>query len=278
MSVTNTLNCNNRLISLDKPVVMGIINVNENSFYSASRANTTDLVLEKASKMLQEGATFLDLGAMSSKPGSDIISIDDELNLILPAVEAVKKYFPEAIISVDTLRSEVAQEVIQAGASMINDISAGTFDSNMMKLVSSFRVPYIMMHMKGLPSDMQQNPSYEDVVMEITRFFMLNIQKARDVGIVDIIIDPGFGFGKSLEHNYQIMKQLEVLQIFDLPVMAGISRKSMIWRPLNTNADSALNGTTALHMYALQKGAKILRVHDVKEAMECITLHQLLTN
>ena len=277
MSVTNTLNCNNRLISLDKPVVMGIINVNENSFYSASRANTTDLVLEKASKMLQEGATFLDLGAMSSKPGSDIISIDDELNLILPAVEAVKKYFPEAIISVDTLRSEVAQEVIQAGASMINDISAGTFDSNMMKLVSSFRVPYIMMHMKGLPSDMQQNPSYEDVVMEITRFFMLNIQKARDVGIVDIIIDPGFGFGKSLEHNYQIMKQLEVLQIFDLPVMAGISRKSMIWRPLNTNADSALNGTTALHMYALQKGAKILRVHDVKEAMECITLHQLLT-
>ncbi len=278
MSVTNTLNCNNRLISLDKPVVMGIINVNENSFYSASRANTTDLVLEKASKMLQEGATFLDLGAMSSKPGSDIISIDDELNLILPAVEAVKKYFPEAIISVDTLRSEVAQEVIQAGASMINDISAGTFDSNMMKLVSSFRVPYIMMHMKGLPSDMQQNPSYEDVVMEITRFFVLNIQKAREVGIADIIIDPGFGFGKTLEHNYQIMKQLEVLQIFNLPVMAGISRKSMIWRPLNTNADSALNGTTALHMYALQKGAKILRVHDVKEAMECITLHQLLTN
>jgi len=278
MSVTNTLNCNNRLISLDKPVVMGIINVNENSFYSASRANTTDLVLEKASKMLQEGATFLDLGAMSSKPGSDIISIDDELNLILPAVEAVKKYFPEAIISVDALRSEVAQEVIQAGASIINDISAGTFDSNMMKLVSSFRVPYIMMHMKGLPSDMQQNPSYEDVVMEITRFFVLNIQKAREVGIADIIIDPGFGFGKTLEHNYQIMKQLEVLQIFDLPVMAGISRKSMIWRPLNTNADSALNGTTALHMYALQKGAKILRVHDVKEAMECITLHQLLTN
>lgn len=278
MSVTNTLNCNNRLISLDKPVVMGIINVNENSFYSASRANTTDLVLEKASKMLQEGATILDLGAMSSKPGTDIISIDDELNLILPAVEAVKKYFPEAIISVDTLRSKVAQEVIQAGASMINDISAGTFDSNMMKLVSSFRVPYIMMHMKGLPSDMQQNPSYEDVVMEITRFFVLNIQKAKDVGIADIIIDPGFGFGKSLEHNYQIMKQLEVLQIFDLPVMAGISRKSMIWRPLNTNADSALNGTTALHIYALQKGAKILRVHDVKEAMECITLHQLLTN
>jgi len=278
MSVTNTLNCNNRLISLDKPVVMGIINVNENSFYSASRANTTDLVLEKASKMLQEGATILDLGAMSSKPGTDIISIDDELNLILPAVEAVKKYFPEAIISVDTLRSKVAQEVIQAGASMINDISAGTFDSNMMKLVSSFRVPYIMMHMKGLPSDMQQNPSYEDVVMEITRFFVLNIQKAKDVGIADIIIDPGFGFGKSLEHNYQIMKQLEVLQIFDLPVMAGISRKSMIWRPLNTNADSALNGTTALHIYALQKGAKILRVHDVKEAMECITLYQLLTN
>lgn len=278
MSVTNTLNCNGQLISLDKPVVMGIINVNDNSFYSASRANTTDLVLAKASKMLHEGATILDLGAMSSKPGSAIISIDEELNLILPAVEAVKKYFPEAIISVDTLRSKVAKEVIQAGASMINDISAGTFDSDMMKLVSSFHVPYIMMHMKGLPSDMQQNPSYEDVVMEITRFFVLKIQQAKEQGIVDIVIDPGFGFGKTLDHNYQIMKKLEVLQIFDLPVMAGISRKSMIWGPLNTNADSAINGTTALHMYALQKGARILRVHDVKEAMECITLHQLLTN
>ena len=278
MSVTNTLNCNGQLISLDKPVVMGIINVNDNSFYSASRANTTDLVLATASKMLHEGATILDLGAMSSKPGSAIISIDEELNLILPAVEAVKKYFPEAIISVDTLRSKVAKEVIQAGASMINDISAGTFDSDMMKLVSSFHVPYIMMHMKGLPSDMQQNPSYEDSVMEITRFFVLKIQQAKEQGIVDIVLDPGFGFGKTLDHNYQIMKKLEVLQIFDLPVMAGISRKSMIWRPLNTNADSAINGTTALHMYALQKGARILRVHDVKEAMECITLHQLLTN
>ena len=278
MSVTNTLNCNGQLISLDKPVVMGIINVNDNSFYSASRANTTDLVLATASKMLHEGATILDLGAMSSKPGSAIISIDEELNLILPAVEAVKKYFPEAIISVDTLRSKVAKEVIQAGASMINDISAGTFDSDMMKLVSSFHVPYIMMHMKGLPSDMQQNPLYEDVVMEITRFFVLKIQQAKEQGIVDIVIDPGFGFGKTLDHNYQIMKKLEVLQIFDLPVMAGISRKSMIWRPLNTNADSAINGTTALHMYALQKGARILRVHDVKDAMECITLHQLLTN
>ena len=278
MSVTNTLNCNGQLISLDKPVVMGIINVNDNSFYSGSRANTTDLVLAKASKMLHDGATILDLGAMSSKEGSAIISIDEELNLILPAVEAVKKYFPEAIISVDTLRSKVAKEVIQAGASMINDISAGTFDSDMMKLVSSFHVPYIMMHMKGLPSDMQQNPSYEDVVMEITRFFVLKIQQAKEQGIVDIVIDPGFGFGKTLDHNYQIMKKLEVLQIFDLPVMAGISRKTMIWRPLNTNADSALNGTTALHMYALQKGARILRVHDVKDAMECITLHQLLTN
>jgi dihydropteroate synthase len=278
MSVTNTLNCNGRLISLDKPVVMGIINVNDNSFYSASRANTTDLVLAKASKMLHEGATILDLGAMSSKPGASIISIDEELNLILPAVEAVIKDFPDAVVSVDTLRSEVARAVIQVGASIINDISAGTFDSNMMKLVSSFHVPYIMMHMKGLPSNMQENPSYEDVVMEITRFFVHKIKQARELGIADIIIDPGFGFGKSLDHNYQIMKKLEVLHVFDLPVMAGISRKSMIWKPLNTNADSALNGTTALHMYALQKGARILRVHDVKEAIECITLHRLLAN
>ncbi len=272
----NTLNCNGRLISLDKPVVMGIINVNDNSFYIASRAKNTEHVLAKASQMLNEGASILDLGAMSSKPGAEIISIDDELKLILPAVEAVIKLFPEAIISVDTLRSQVAKEVIQAGAVMINDISAGGFDQDMMRVVSSYKVPYIMMHMKGLPSTMQKNPSYEDVVMEITRFFVLKLHQARESGIVDIIIDPGFGFGKSLEHNYQMMKKLEVLQIFDLPIMTGISRKSMVWKPLNTNANNALNGTTALHMYALQKGTRILRVHDVKEAIECIALYQLL--
>ena len=273
----STLNCNGRLISLDKPVVMGVINVNDTSFYTASRANTTEHLLTKASKMLQEGATILDLGAMSSKPGSEIISLEDELNLIIPAVVAVRDNFPEAIISVDTLRSQVAAEVIQSGATIINDISAGEYDNNMFKVVSSYKIPYIMMHMNGLPATMQTDPSYEDVVMDVTRFFVRKIQQAKESGISDIVVDPGFGFGKTLEHNYQLMKKLEVFRIFDLPVLIGISRKSMVLKPLKSNADNALNGTTALHMYALQKGARILRVHDVKEAVECIKLHELLT-
>ena len=272
----STLNCNGRLISLDKPVVMGVINVNDTSFYTASRANTIENLLTKASKMLQEGAAILDLGAMSSKPGAEIISLEDELKLIIPAVVAVQDNFPEAIISVDTLRSQVAAEVIQSGASIINDISAGEYDNNMFKVVSSYKIPYIMMHMNGLPATMQTDPSYEDVVMDVTRFFVRKIQQAKESGISDIVVDPGFGFGKTLEHNYQLMKKLEVFRIFDLPVLIGISRKSMVWKPLKSNADNALNGTTALHMYALQKGARILRVHDVKEAVECIKIHELL--
>lgn len=272
-----TLNCNGRLMSLDKPVVMGVINVNDTSFYTASRAKTSEHLIAKASKMLHEGAAILDLGAMSSKPGAEIISLEDELNLIVPAVVAVRNNFPEAIISVDTLRSQVADEVIQSGATIINDISAGEYDSNMFKVVSSYKIPYIMMHMNGLPATMQINPSYEDVVMDVTRFFVRKIHQAKESGISDIVIDPGFGFGKTLEHNYQLMKKLEVFRIFDLPVLIGISRKSMVWKPLKSNADNALNGTTALHMYALQNGARILRVHDVKEAVECIKLHELLT-
>jgi dihydropteroate synthase len=275
--MVNTLNCNGQLISLERPVVMGVINVNDTSFYTASRANTIEHLLTKASKMLQEGATILDLGAMSSKPGAEIIPLKDELDLIIPAVVAVKDNFPEAIISVDTLRSQVAAEVIQSGASIINDISAGEFDSDMFRVVSSYKIPYIMMHMNGLPATMQMDPYYDDVVMDVTRFFVRKIHQAKESGISDIVIDPGFGFGKTLEHNYQLMKKLEVFQIFDLPVLVGISRKSMVWKPLKSNADDALNGTTALHMYALQKGAGILRVHDVKEAVECIKLYDLLT-
>jgi dihydropteroate synthase len=275
--MVNTLNCNGQLISLEKPVVMGVINVNDTSFYTASRANTIEHLITKASKMLQEGATILDLGAMSSKPGAEIIPLKDELELIIPAVVAVKDNFPEAIISVDTLRSQVAAEVIQSGASIINDISAGEFDSDMFRVVSSYKIPYIMMHMNGLPATMQMDPYYDDVVMDVTRFFVRKIHQAKESGISDIVIDPGFGFGKTLEHNYQLMKKLEVFQIFDLPVLVGISRKSMVWKPLKSNADNALNGTTALHMYALQKGAGILRVHDVKEAVECIKIYDLLT-
>jgi dihydropteroate synthase len=255
---------------------MGVINVNSDSFYAGSRQTTSHDILNKAEQMLHDGAHILDLGAMSSRPGADIISADEELRRIIPAVTSICERFPAAIISVDTLRSKVAQEVINCGASCINDISAGTYDDEMMSVVAKNKVPYIIMHMQGLPADMQHEPMYENVVTDIMIFLSDKVRKAKAAGIVDIMIDPGFGFGKTLAHNYEIMRQMEVFKIFDLPILAGISRKSMIWKVLNTDADGALNGTTALNMYLLTKGASILRVHDVREAKECITLFERL--
>lgn len=261
---------------IDQPVVMGIINVNEDSFYSGSRKTDIYDILSMAKSMLDDGASILDIGAMSSRPGAKMIDEEVEINRIVTAVKSISDSYPSAIISVDTFRSKVAYEAVQAGASIINDISSGTFDTEMLKVVSSLNVPYILMHMQGQPETMQINPIYHDVVMEITQFFVSKIKQARNAGITDIIIDPGFGFGKTLEHNYTLLKHLEVFQIFDLPVLAGISRKSMVWKQLDTNPEHALNGTTALHMYALLKGADILRVHDVKAAAECIALFKKL--
>lgn len=272
----HTLNCNGRLLVIDQPVVMGIINVNEDSFYSGSRKTDIYDILSMAKSMLDDGASILDIGAMSSRPGAKMIDEEVEINRIVTAVKSISDSYPSAIISVDTFRSKVAYEAVQAGASIINDISSGTFDTEMLKVVSSLNVPYILMHMQGQPETMQINPIYHDVVMEITQFFVSKIKQARNAGITDIIIDPGFGFGKTLEHNYTLLKHLEVFQIFDLPVLAGISRKSMVWKQLDTNPEHALNGTTALHMYALLKGADILRVHDVKAAAECIALFKKL--
>lgn len=272
----HTLNCNGRLLVIDQPVVMGIINVNEDSFYSRSRKTDIYDILSMAKSMLDDGASILDIGAMSSRPGAKMIDEEVEINRIVTAVKSISDSYPSAIISVDTFRSKVAYEAVQAGASIINDISSGTFDTEMLKVVSSLNVPYILMHMQGQPETMQINPIYHDVVMEITQFFVSKIKQARNAGITDIIIDPGFGFGKTLEHNYTLLKHLEVFQIFDLPVLAGISRKSMVWKQLDTNPEHALNGTTALHMYALLKGADILRVHDVKAAAECIALFKKL--
>lgn len=274
--MSNPINCKGNLLSLQQPVVMGIININEDSFYVQSRANNIDQIIRKASQMIEDGASILDLGVMSSKPGSKISTVYDELKGLLPALEVIRMNFPEIIISVDTIHSSVASEVLKNGASMINDISAGDFDETMLKTVADADVPYVMMHMQGLPSDMQLNPKYDDVVMEIMKYFVDKIKKAQDAGIKDLIIDPGFGFGKTLTHNYQLLKSLEVFQIFDIPVLAGVSRKSMIWKYLHIDADHALNGTTALHMYILQKGVKILRVHDVKEAVECVKLFNKL--
>jgi dihydropteroate synthase len=263
-------------LSLQQPVVMGIININDDSFYVQSRAKNIDQIIQKASQMIEDGASILDLGVMSSKPGSKISTIEDELKGLLPALELIRMNFPEILISVDTIHSQVASAVLKNGASMINDISAGDFDQAMLKTVADADAPYIMMHMQGLPSDMQLNPTYDDVVMEIMKYFVHKTKKAKDAGIKDLIIDPGFGFGKTLTHNYQLLKSLEVFQIFDIPVLAGVSRKSMIWKYLNNDADHALNGTTALHMHILQKGVKILRVHDVKEAVECVHLFNKL--
>jgi dihydropteroate synthase len=215
---------------------------------------------------------------MSSRPGAPISSPDDEIKLLLPAVTSIRKQFPSAILSVDTLHSKVARAVLDAGVQLINDISAGTYDAEMLQVVAESRAPFIMMHMKGLPSDMQLNPEYDDVTVDILSYFTKRIYAARNAGITDLIIDPGFGFGKTLQHNYTLLSQLDAFGIFDVPVLAGISRKSMIWRVLHSEASQALNGTTALHMVASMKGASILRVHDVREAKEVITLHKMLTN
>lgn len=275
-NVSLSINCRGKLITLDKPVVMGIINVNQDSFYPGSRVQTVESIVERAGAMLGDGAAILDVGGMSSRPGAEIISSEEELARILPAIDAIKNAFPEAIVSVDTLRSEVAAAAVQSGASIINDISAGEYDSNMMKTVGLLKTPYIMMHMQGLPATMQKAPVYQDVVLDIMKYFVNRIQQARSHGIMDLVIDPGFGFGKLPDQNYALMKKLEVFQIFDVPVLIGVSRKSMISKLLGIDSSEALNGTTAMHMFALQKGVKILRVHDVRAAMECIKIYNKL--
>ncbi|MBK8052495.1 MAG: dihydropteroate synthase [Saprospiraceae bacterium] len=255
---------------------MGIINVNPDSFFQDSRKTDIKAILDTTERMLMDGADILDIGGMSSRPGAQLISEEEELRRTVSPITEIIKRFPEAIISVDTMRSRVASETTDAGAKCINDISAGNFDPKMFQSVAKSKVPLIMMHMKGLPSDMQDNPNYGDVVMDIMAFFKEKIVMARKEGIHDIIIDPGFGFGKTLEHNYTLMRQFEVFSIFDVPLLAGVSRKSMIWKKLDITPEQALNGTTALHMHLLGKGVHILRVHDVKEAKECIELYRML--
>ena len=271
-----SINFKGTLISLDRPLIMGIINVNPDSFFQDSRKTDIKAILDTTERMLMDGADILDIGGMSSRPGAQLISEEEELRRTVSPITEIIKRFPEAIISVDTMRSRVASETTDAGAKCINDISAGNFDPKMFQSVAKSKVPLIMMHMKGLPSDMQDNPNYGDVVMDIMAFFKEKIVMARKEGIHDIIIDPGFGFGKTLEHNYTLMRQFEVFSIFDVPLLAVVSRKSMIWKKLDITPEQALNGTTALHMHLLGKGVHILRVHDVKEAKECIELYRML--
>jgi len=252
---------------------MGIINVTPDSFFRGSRYNTDGEIIKAAGRMLEEGAAILDIGGYSSRPGAPDISGEEERSRVIRAIKLISVEFPDAVISVDTFRSDIALEAVQeAGAHMINDISGGDADSNMFSVVGKLNVPYIMMHMKGDPMTMQKNPVYDDVVADILKYFADRIFRLRTAGVKDIIIDPGFGFGKTAAHNFELMQRLDDLSIAGLPVMIGISRKSMIWKSLDITADEALNGTTALHSVALLKGADILRVHDVKEAMQAVRL------
>nr|WP_235898401.1 dihydropteroate synthase [Winogradskyella ouciana] len=255
---------------------MGILNVTPDSFYDGGTYKVESEILKQVETMLSEGATFIDVGGYSSRPGADEVSEQEELKRVVPIVELILKHFTDTLISVDTFRSEVAKQSIEAGAAMVNDISAGKLDDNMMSTVGKLGVPYIMMHMKGNPQTMQQQTDYDDLLMDINFYFAERIAAAHKAKINDIIIDPGFGFAKTLEQNYKLLNHMELLQITDQPILAGVSRKSMIYKTLGTTADNALNGTTALHMIALEKGTKILRAHDVKEAVECVTLFNQL--
>lgn len=268
----STINCKGTLINLSTPKVMGIVNVTPDSFFDGGKLTDADAVVFQVEKMLQEGATFIDLGGYSSKPGAEFVSETEELNRVIPVVKLLVEKFPDILLSIDTFRSEVAKQAIENGAALINDISAGLLDEKMLETVAKLQVPYIMMHMKGTPQTMQSLANYDDLLKEMNYYFSERIAKARRFGLNDIIIDPGFGFAKTLEHNYELLQNLELLQFHDLPILAGISRKSMIYKALETSPEEALNGTTFLHAFCLQKGANILRVHDVKEAVECVKL------
>ena len=269
-----TLNCKGKLLIIDKPLVMGIINITSDSFYEGSRSQTVESILSQATKMIGEGADIIDIGGQSTRPGSERISVKEELQRVLSAIETILKNFPETIISVDTYQAIVAEECVRSGAAIINDISAGNMDSEMISTVAKLKVPYICMHMKGTPENMQQQPTYENITKEVLDFFIQKTDECRRAGINDVIIDPGFGFGKTITHNFTLLKELSAFKMLEKPIMAGLSRKSTIYKTLGINTNEALNGTTVLNTLALQNGANILRVHDVKEAKEVIKLYE----
>lgn len=267
-----TLNCKGKLIDFSTPKVMGILNATPDSFYDGGKNNEVAHALKKVAQMLEEGATFIDIGGYSSRPDAIDISVDEEISRVVPIIEAVVREFPEILISIDTFRARVAKKAILAGASLVNDISAGLLDDTMMDTVSKLGVPYCMMHMRGTPQTMKKQTQYTDITQEITRYFSERLAIARTAGINDVIIDPGFGFSKTVEQNFTLLNKLELLNHLDVPILVGLSRKSMIYKTLKTSPKEALNGTTVLHTIALQKRASIVRVHDVAEAMESITL------
>lgn len=267
-----TLNCKGKLIDISKPSVMAILNITPDSFYNKSRVSSVDDALQSVENFIKAGAKFIDLGAYSSRPGAADVNETEEIERLVPIVEAINKAFPETLISVDTFRAKAVEEAINAGAHIINDIAAGNLDDKMFETVAKLQVPYIMMHMKGTPQNMQESPSYENVTKEVFSYFSEKIKELTSLGVKDIIIDPGFGFAKTLNHNYELLRNMQMLNFFELPLLVGFSRKSMITKALNIKTEDALNGTTVLNTTALLKGANILRVHDVKEALECVEL------
>ncbi len=267
-----TLNCRGRLIDLKTPRIMGILNSTPDSFYAGSRIPGTDEALARAEAMLRDGATFLDIGGYSTRPGAADVPEEEELGRVVPLVEALVAAFPEALLSIDTFRSRVAREALEAGAALVNDITAGLRDAEMLPLVAEKRVPFIMMHMRGTPADMAGLTEYVDLAGEILFYFSERLAAARALGITDLIADPGFGFAKTRAQNFELLAGLRDFRVLEAPLLVGISRKSMVWKTLGIDPSEALNGTTALHMLALQGGANILRVHDVREASECVRL------
>ncbi|MEL6273571.1 MAG: dihydropteroate synthase [Bacteroidota bacterium] len=271
-----TLNCGGQLLTLNQPRVMGILNITPDSFYAGSRMASVKEALNRASEMLMAGADILDIGGMSSRPGADLISSKEERQRVIPVIKAIKDAHPDCIISIDTVYAETARTAVAAGAGLINDISAGSIDPDLWEALPEFKVPYVLMHMRGTPKDMQKKLDYKNVVTEIWDHLAEKHTELTQSGVNDIIIDPGFGFGKSVEQNYALLNNLHAFRTFNRPVLAGISRKSMIWRPLGISPATALNGTTALHVIALQQGASILRVHDVREAVDVVRLMELV--
>ncbi len=269
----HSLTCNGTILDLSMPVVMGIINVTTDSFYGASQFRMKYRIKQRAQSIINQGGTIIDIGACSTRPGSIPVSVDEEIKRLSKALETIRKVLPEAVISVDTFRAEVAKQVVRNfNVNIINDISAGDMDPAMFETIAELNVPYIIMHMRGTPQTMQNNPVYENVVKNIIKYFTEKIDKLKSLGINDILIDPGFGFGKNSDHNFALLKNLEAFSIFDIPIVAGLSRKSMVYKSLETTPEDALNGTTSLNTIALLKGASVLRVHDVHEACEAIKL------
>lgn len=271
-----TINLNGKLMDLSSPKIMGILNITPDSFYDGGKFNSDKKVLSQVEKMIKDGADLIDVGGYSSRPGASPVKLEQEIKRVVPVIELIKNKFSDTIISVDTFRSEVAKKAVGSGASIVNDISAGELDSNMFKCVAQLNVPYILMHMKGNPQNMQDKPTYKNVVNEVVKNLSEKIFLAREAGIMDVIIDPGFGFGKTIEHNYEILNDLLFFKELDCPIMVGVSRKSMIYNLLKNKPEDALNGTTCINTIALLSGANILRVHDVKEAKEVVQLTNFL--